>query len=103
MVYQAVIESGHDSGSLLWIVWLAAAMMGSALTLALFRQSAARRISVQAVSARAGNQHSESRLAHGAADGIAGRSVCGLWHLRPRDPAAVFDSAGRWPAGELPR
>jgi formate hydrogenlyase subunit 3/multisubunit Na+/H+ antiporter MnhD subunit len=36
MVYQAVIESGQNSGSLLWIVWLAAAMMGSALTLALF-------------------------------------------------------------------
>lgn len=36
MVYQAVIQSGQDGGSMLWIVWLAAAMMGSALTLALF-------------------------------------------------------------------
>lgn len=36
MVYQAIIESGRASGSMLWIVWLAAAMFGSALTLALF-------------------------------------------------------------------
>lgn len=36
MVYQAVIESGQDSGSVLWVVWLATAMLGSALTLALF-------------------------------------------------------------------
>jgi formate hydrogenlyase subunit 3/multisubunit Na+/H+ antiporter MnhD subunit len=36
MVYQAVIQSGQEGSSLLWIVWLAAAMMGSALTLALF-------------------------------------------------------------------
>ena len=36
MVYQAVIESGRDSGSLLWVVWLTAAILGSALTLASF-------------------------------------------------------------------
>jgi formate hydrogenlyase subunit 3/multisubunit Na+/H+ antiporter MnhD subunit len=36
MVYQALIQSGQNTSSLLWIVWLAAAMMGSALTLALF-------------------------------------------------------------------
>ncbi|MBN1270228.1 MAG: NADH-quinone oxidoreductase subunit L [Kiritimatiellae bacterium] len=35
MVYQGVIESGR-SGSQLWVVWLAAAMLGSALTLASF-------------------------------------------------------------------
>jgi formate hydrogenlyase subunit 3/multisubunit Na+/H+ antiporter MnhD subunit len=36
MVYQAVIESGRSSGSMLWVVWLVAAMLGSALTLASF-------------------------------------------------------------------
>jgi formate hydrogenlyase subunit 3/multisubunit Na+/H+ antiporter MnhD subunit len=36
MVYQAVIQSGTGSGSMLWVVWLTAAMLGSALTLASF-------------------------------------------------------------------
>ena len=36
MVYQGVIESGQTSGNLLWVVWLAAAILGSALTLASF-------------------------------------------------------------------
>lgn len=36
MLYQAVIESGQQSGSLLWVIWLAAAILGSALTLASF-------------------------------------------------------------------
>ena len=36
MVYQAVIDSGHDSGNMLWVVWLTAAVLGSALTLASF-------------------------------------------------------------------
>ncbi len=36
MVYQSLIELGRDGGNMLWVVWLAAAMMGSALTLALF-------------------------------------------------------------------
>jgi len=36
MVYQGVIESGQSSGSMLWVVWLVAAMLGSALTLASF-------------------------------------------------------------------
>ncbi|MFH1022734.1 MAG: proton-conducting transporter membrane subunit [Planctomycetota bacterium] len=35
MIYQAVIETGRQGG-MLWIVWLAAAMIGSALTLASF-------------------------------------------------------------------
>ena len=35
MVYQGIIESG-GSGGYAWVVWLAAAMMGSALTLASF-------------------------------------------------------------------
>ena len=35
MVYQGVIESG-ESGGLSWILWLVAAMLGSALTLASF-------------------------------------------------------------------
>ena len=41
MVYQAVIDSGHDSGSMLWVVWLTAAMFGSAFTLGELCQSAA--------------------------------------------------------------
>lgn len=36
MIYQAVIESGTQGGGMLWVVWLAAAMLGSALTLASF-------------------------------------------------------------------
>ncbi len=36
MLYQGVIESGQSSGDMLWVVWLAAAMLGSALTLASF-------------------------------------------------------------------
>ena len=36
IVYQAVIESGRGSGNMLWVVWLVAAMLGSALTLASF-------------------------------------------------------------------
>lgn len=36
MVYQAVIEAGQDGAQLWWIFWLATAMIGSALTLALF-------------------------------------------------------------------
>jgi formate hydrogenlyase subunit 3/multisubunit Na+/H+ antiporter MnhD subunit len=36
MVYQAVIDSGRNSGSMLWVAWLTAAMLGSALTLASF-------------------------------------------------------------------
>jgi formate hydrogenlyase subunit 3/multisubunit Na+/H+ antiporter MnhD subunit len=36
MVYQGVIESGRNSGNMLWVVWLAAAVLGSALTLASF-------------------------------------------------------------------
>lgn len=36
MVYQGVIESGNNSGNMLWVVWLAAAILGSALTLASF-------------------------------------------------------------------
>jgi len=36
MVYQGVIESGISSGSMLWVVWLAAAVLGSAFTLASF-------------------------------------------------------------------
>ncbi len=39
MVYQAVIETGK-SGGYLWIVWLVAAMIGSALTLASFMKLA---------------------------------------------------------------
>ncbi len=35
MIYQAVIDSGQSSGNLFWILSLAAAMMGSAFTLAL--------------------------------------------------------------------
>jgi formate hydrogenlyase subunit 3/multisubunit Na+/H+ antiporter MnhD subunit len=35
MVYQGIIEAGNDGGAL-WVVWLAAAMLGSALTLASF-------------------------------------------------------------------
>ncbi|MFO7951165.1 MAG: proton-conducting transporter membrane subunit [Candidatus Fermentibacteraceae bacterium] len=35
MVYQGVIETGADGG-FMWVVWLAAAMIGSALTLASF-------------------------------------------------------------------
>lgn len=35
MVYQGIIESGKNGGSL-WVVWLAAAMLGSALTVASF-------------------------------------------------------------------
>ncbi len=36
MVYQGVIESGQSNGNMLWVVWLAAAILGSALTLASF-------------------------------------------------------------------
>jgi formate hydrogenlyase subunit 3/multisubunit Na+/H+ antiporter MnhD subunit len=36
MVYQAVIESGRHSGNMLWVIWLTAAVVGSALTLASF-------------------------------------------------------------------
>jgi formate hydrogenlyase subunit 3/multisubunit Na+/H+ antiporter MnhD subunit len=36
MVYQAVIVSGLDSGNMLWVVWLAAGILGSALTLGIF-------------------------------------------------------------------
>ena len=36
MVYQGVIEAGKASGGHLWIIWLVAAMFGSALTLASF-------------------------------------------------------------------
>ena len=36
MVYQAIIESGQSSGTLWWCLWLTAAMLGSALTLASF-------------------------------------------------------------------
>lgn len=35
MVYQAIVDTGHDGGTL-WVVWLLAAMIGSALTLASF-------------------------------------------------------------------
>jgi NADH:ubiquinone oxidoreductase subunit 5 (subunit L)/multisubunit Na+/H+ antiporter MnhA subunit len=35
MIYQAVIESGQESENMLWVVWLTAAMLGSALTLAI--------------------------------------------------------------------
>jgi len=35
MVYQGIVESGKNGGCL-WIIWLAAAMLGSALTLASF-------------------------------------------------------------------
>jgi NADH:ubiquinone oxidoreductase subunit 5 (subunit L)/multisubunit Na+/H+ antiporter MnhA subunit len=34
MVYQAVIEAGQNQENMLWVVWLATAMVGSALTLA---------------------------------------------------------------------
>ncbi len=36
MIYQGIIVSGEASGGLGWIVWLAVAMLGSALTLASF-------------------------------------------------------------------
>lgn len=36
MIYQGVIESGAQSESMLWVLWLSAAMLGSALTLASF-------------------------------------------------------------------
>lgn len=36
MLYQGVIESGRSGGGPLWVVWLTAAMLGSALTLASF-------------------------------------------------------------------
>ncbi|NQS89916.1 NADH-quinone oxidoreductase subunit L, partial [Patescibacteria group bacterium] len=36
MIYQGVVEGGKLSGSSLWIIWLLAAMFGSALTLASF-------------------------------------------------------------------
>lgn len=36
MIYQAVFAAGQESGSLLWVIWLAAAILGSALTLASF-------------------------------------------------------------------
>ena len=36
MVYQGVIEAGKNSGNMLWVAWLAAAVLGSALTLASF-------------------------------------------------------------------
>ncbi|NIL96457.1 MAG: hypothetical protein GTO53_03510, partial [Planctomycetales bacterium] len=35
MVYQAIIESGQQEGGSLWVFWLATAMFGSALTLAI--------------------------------------------------------------------
>jgi formate hydrogenlyase subunit 3/multisubunit Na+/H+ antiporter MnhD subunit len=35
MIYQGIVESGR-SGGLTWLIWLAAAMLGSALTLASF-------------------------------------------------------------------
>jgi len=35
MVYQGIVQSGREGGQL-WVVWLAAAMLGSALTLASF-------------------------------------------------------------------
>ncbi len=34
MIYQSIIESGQDNGGMLWVVWLAVAMLGSALTMA---------------------------------------------------------------------
>jgi NADH:ubiquinone oxidoreductase subunit 5 (subunit L)/multisubunit Na+/H+ antiporter MnhA subunit len=36
MIYQSIIESGQSSGTLWWCLWLTAAMLGSALTLASF-------------------------------------------------------------------
>lgn len=34
IIYQSIIASGQDNGGMLWVVWLAVAMMGSALTMA---------------------------------------------------------------------